>query len=118
MRHPSFQRRAGDLPRRQRRDRLDMFHRPSNKAAAMRYVLAAAIVTAIALPAPARAQMGSTAPQKTPLQLQYEREKKEQDDNERDYNAQMKRLKGQGPATTSSDPWKGVRPTADSPAKR
>jgi hypothetical protein len=55
--------------------------------------------------------------QKTPLDLKYEREETERKENERAYNAQMKRLKSQGTAT-SSDPWKGVRSTTDSNAKR
>lgn len=82
----------------------------------MRYILAAmatlAVVTIAA--APARAQLGGTGGgQKTPLELQYEREAKERAENEKDYNATMKRLKAQGATTTNSDPWKTVRPSAE-----
>ena len=83
----------------------------------MRYVFTAAMVTVI-LATPVRAQMGNNAPEKTPLQLKYEREDKERAENESAYNTQMKRLKALRPATTNADPWKGVRATPDSPAKR
>ena len=48
------------------------------------------------------------APSKTPLDLQYEKERIEQRANEQAYNEQMKRLKSQ--TTTKADPWAGVRP--------
>jgi hypothetical protein len=53
-----------------------------------------------------------------PLELKYERERREREENEKAYNATMKRLKGQAPAATSSDPWKQVRPGDNSTAKR
>jgi hypothetical protein len=53
-----------------------------------------------------------------PLELKYEPERREREENEKAYNATMKRLKGQAPATTSSDPWKQVRPADNSTAKR
>ena len=62
-----------------------------------------------ALVAPAASQQ--MAPQKTPLDLQYEKERIEQQANERAYNDQMKRLKSQ--TTTKADPWAGVRPATD-----
>lgn len=93
-----------------------MFPEASKQAAAMRYVLAVAIMTVL-LAAPVRAQMKGMAPEKTPLDFLYERQKLEQEENERAYNAQMKRLKAQG-STTTSDPWKGVRPANEAPAKR
>ena len=66
-----------------------------------------------ALAAPAFAQFsGAQDGQKTPLLLQYERERRDQDENERAYNDQMKRLKKQAP-TAKSDPWSGVRPAND-----
>jgi len=55
---------------------------------------------------------------KDPFKLKIEREERERAENERDYNAQMKRLKAQSPAQTSSDPWKKVRPADSSGAKR
>jgi hypothetical protein len=82
----------------------------------MRYLLATAIITVL-LATPSRAQM-SQAPEKTPLDLVYEKEKKDREDNERQYNVQMKRLKAQVPAASNSDPWKGVRSTGDANAKR
>jgi hypothetical protein len=88
----------------------------------MRYVFAAAFIIAtvftMVASAPSYAQLGSTAPEKTPLDLLYERQQKEREENEKAYNAQMKRLKAQGPTTTSSDPWKGVRSSTDSSGKR
>jgi hypothetical protein len=86
----------------------------------MRYVLAAAII-AVSLPAvaiiaapPAQAQFSTgKSKEKTPLDLIYERQERERMENERQYNMQMKRLKAQGPTSTSRDPWKGVRSTAD-----
>lgn len=74
----------------------------------MRYFLAAAIVMAM-LGGPSYAQF-KTGSEKTPLDLMYEREAKEKEENEKAYNAQMKRLKTQAPAATNSDPWKSVRP--------
>jgi hypothetical protein len=53
-----------------------------------------------------------------PLELKYERERREREENEKAYNATMKRLKGQAPAVTNSDPWKQVRPADNSTAKR
>ena len=82
----------------------------------MRYFFAAA-VTMVVLTGPAYAQMSMGA-DKTPLQLKYEREDRERAENEKAYNATMKRLKSQAPATTSSDPWKTVRPASESNAKR
>jgi hypothetical protein len=114
------------------RDRLDQVQSTrQQQGAAMRYVRAAAILRAafaaailsmvvgsgLLFPAPTRAQI-STAPEKTPLDLMYERQDKERKENESAYNQQMKRLKAQGPATTNSDPWKTVRPTTDSSAKK
>jgi hypothetical protein len=70
------------------------------------------------LAGPAAAQRGmSQGNQKTPLDLQYERERQDQEANEKAYNEQMKRMKSQGPAA-KSDPWAGVRPTNETNAKR
>jgi len=67
-----------------------------------------------ALAAPAVAQFsGAQQKEKTPLDLQYERERKDQEANEKAYNDQMKRLKAQNP-TAKSDPWAGVRPASES----
>ena len=69
------------------------------------------------LAGPAVAQM-SQGQQKTPLQLQYERERQDQAENERLYNEHMKRSKSSGPAA-KADPWAGVRPSNEtSSAKR
>ena len=82
----------------------------------MRYLFAAAM-TMVMLTGPAHSQM-SAGPEKTPLQLKYEREDREREENEKAYNATMKRLKSQAPATTNSDPWKTVRPTSEADNKR
>jgi hypothetical protein len=55
---------------------------------------------------------------KDPLTLKYEREAREKADAERDYNAQMKRLKAQAPTKAKVDPWSNVRPAGDTTAKR
>jgi hypothetical protein len=94
----------------------------SGQAATMRYLFAAAMTMAVltmAVPTrPAYAQMNMGA-DKTPLQLKYEREDRERAENEKAYNATMKRLKSQAPATTNSDPWKTVRPASgESTGKR
>jgi hypothetical protein len=86
----------------------------------MKRVLAAAAMIAL-LVAPATAQMGSRngmgqIQQPSPLDLQYEKERQEQRENERAYNEQMKRLKSQGPAA-KADPWAGVRPTTEPPKR-
>jgi hypothetical protein len=82
----------------------------------MRYLFAAAMTMAM-LTGPASSQM-SMGPEKDPLALKYERQDKERAENEKAYNDTMKRLKSQAPATTSSDPWKTVRPASESNAKR
>jgi hypothetical protein len=82
----------------------------------MRYLVATA-VTMVLLAGPAYSQM-NMGPEKDPLKLKYEREDKERAENERAYNETMKRLKSQAPASTSSDPWKTVRPASESNAKR
>lgn len=81
----------------------------------MRYLLATIITVTLAGPACAQMNMNK---QKSPLDLKYEREEREQKENEQAYNEQMKRMKKQGPVTTNSDPWKGVRSTSDSNVKR
>ena len=63
-----------------------------------------------ALVAPAASQMGNQGKAPTPLDLQYERERQEQQANEKAYNDQMKRLKSQAPTNAKNDPWAGVRP--------
>ena len=68
------------------------------------------------LAGPAAAQM-SQGQQKTPLQLQYEKERQEQIVNEQAYNEHMKRSKSQG-AAPKTDPWAGVRPANETNAKR
>lgn len=82
----------------------------------MRYLVAAAVTMAM-LAGPAYSQM-NLGPEKDPLMLKYERQDKERAENEKAYNETMKRLKSQAPAATNSDPWKTVRPTAESNAKR
>jgi hypothetical protein len=95
----------------------------------MRPFLAAVVTMAILAgsaysPRPAYSQGSKPSAQdvdpanRDPLELKYERERREREENERQYNATMKRLKGQAPAATSSDPWKQVRPTDNSTAKR
>ena len=76
----------------------------------------AVAVTVAMLTGSANAQK-SNSPHKDPLTLQYERQKKDQEDIERDYNAAMKRSQSQGPAP-KADPWAGVRPAGDSGIKR
>jgi len=55
--------------------------------------------------------------EKTPLDLQYEKERIEQQENERAYNEQMKRMKTQGGPAAKADPWAGVRPTTEPPKR-
>jgi hypothetical protein len=83
----------------------------------MRLLFAALMMAMLASPAYSQMSLGNKK-EKTPLDLKYEREENERKENERGYNDQMKRLKGQGPAATNSDPWKGVRSSTDSNAKR
>ena len=87
----------------------------NNQAAVRRYILAAMATMAIisVAMAPARAQFAAPGGQKTPLELQYEREAQERSENEKNYNTTMKRLKAQSATTTNSDPWKTVRPATE-----
>ncbi|WP_157100323.1 hypothetical protein [Rhodoplanes sp. Z2-YC6860] len=74
----------------------------------MKRIIAAAAWMA-ALAAPAFAQFsGAQEGQKTPLQQQYERQERDQKENEKAYNDQMRRMKAEKP-TAKSDPWAGVR---------
>jgi hypothetical protein len=76
------------------------------------------IVMAASLAGTAAAQRGmSQGNHKTPLELQYEREKRDQEANEKAYNEQMQRMKSSGPAA-KNDPWAGVRPANETNAKR
>jgi Ni/Co efflux regulator RcnB len=79
-----------------------------------RFLAAAAIMAVLAGPAAAQMSQGQ---QKTPLQLQYEKERQDQQANEQAYNEHMKRSKSQGVAP-KADPWAGVRPANDTNAKR
>jgi hypothetical protein len=76
----------------------------------------AVAVTVAMLTGSANAQK-SNSPHKDPLTLQYEREKRDQEEIEKDYNAAMKRSRSQSPAQ-KTDPWAGVRPANNTDAKR
>ena len=67
---------------------------------------------------PAYSQAGVGGPHKTPLQLKYEKEDQDRQENERAYNDTMKRLKSQAPAAAQSDPWAGVRPAPEPKPRR
>ena len=82
----------------------------------MRYFFAAAVTMAM-LMGPAYSQIG-LGPEKTPLDLKYEREDREKAENEKAYNETMKRLKKQPDAKATSDPWKTVRPASETDSKR
>jgi hypothetical protein len=82
----------------------------------MRVLLAAVALSVLA--SPALAQKGGLAPEKTPLDLLYERKEKDRKDIEKDYDTTMKRLRSQAPTTASDDPWRTVRPTTGSSPKR
>ena len=90
----------------------------------MRPLFASVVMMAmLAGPAYSQKGMGSGAGEvnsanKDPFKLMLEREQKERDENEKAYNAQMKRLKGQEATPTNSDPWKNVRPASDPAPKR
>jgi len=82
------------------------------------FVATVAMATMAALAGPAAAQKGmSQGNQKTPLELQYEREKRDQMETEKAYNEQMQRMKSTAPAA-KTDPWAGVRPATETNAKR
>jgi hypothetical protein len=86
----------------------------------MKRVLAATatLVMMASLAGPAVAQKGmSQGSHKTPLELQYERERQDQEANEKAYNEHMKRSKSSAPAA-KNDPWAGVRPANETNAKR
>src|ERR1044071_3926392 len=93
----------------------------SDRVQDMKRVLAAAAIMGVmaSLVGPAAAQRGmSQGEHKTPLELQYERERQDQLANEKAYNEQMKRLKSQAPAAAKTDPWASVRPATETNAKR
>jgi hypothetical protein len=82
------------------------------------FAATAMMVMVASLAGPAAAQKGmSQGNHKTPLELQYEREKRDQEANEKAYNDQMQRMKSTGPAARN-DPWAGVRPGNETNAKR
>jgi len=79
---------------------------------------AIALLASLAVSAPAFAQgspgMGD---KETPMQRLEKIKEQERKDIERDYEKTMKRLKSQGAAATSNDPWATVRPAAAEPKK-
>lgn len=75
----------------------------------MRYLVATAVAMMV-FAGPARAQFDMNAGNKTPTQLHFEKIENERLENEKAYNAQMKRLKGQNPTDLKRDPWSTVRP--------
>jgi hypothetical protein len=82
------------------------------------FAATAMMVMVASLAGPAAAQRGmSQGNHKTPLELQYEREKRDQEANEKAYNDQMQRMKSSGPAA-KNDPWAGVRSPNETNAKR
>ena len=84
------------------------------------FAATATMVMMAALAGPATAQRGGAMSQgnhKTPLELQYERERREQVENEKAYDDYMKRNKSGAP-TAKNDPWAGVRPPNETNAKR
>jgi hypothetical protein len=64
---------------------------------------------------PAYAQL-ETGKQKSGVELQDEREQRNRQEIDKEYEATMRRTRSSAPAT-SSDPWRGIRPT-DSKPKR
>ena len=73
-----------------------------------------ALMAGVAVSAPAFAQGSpSMGDKETPLQKQEKLKEEERKAIERDYDKTMKRLKSQGAAATSSDPWATVRPAAE-----
>lgn len=85
----------------------------------MKKVSAAAIalLMGVALTAPAFAQGAGMGDKETPMQRLEKIKEQERKDIERDYEKTMKRLKSQGAAATSNDPWATVRPAAAEPKK-
>ena len=83
------------------------------------FAATATMVMMAALAGPTVAQKAGSqgGPHKTPLELQYERERQEQEANEKAYNEHMKRSKSTSPAA-KNDPWAGVRPANETNAKR
>jgi len=77
-----------------------------------------ALLMGVALTAPAFAQgapgMGD---KETPMQKQEKLKEEERKAIERDYDKTMQRLKKEGAAATSNDPWATVRPVAAEPKK-
>jgi hypothetical protein len=84
-----------------------------SEGTAMKFRLAAALTLALAA-GPAYAQQNSDPGETDPYQMQLKRERQEREQNEKDYNVTMKRLKTQGAAKTTNDPWKAVRPSGGS----
>jgi hypothetical protein len=84
----------------------------------MKYILLATMTAMAVFTGPAYAQFSGNSGAKTPLQLQYEQEEQAQKDNERQYNATMKRLRAQEPTNSKSDPWRNVRPAGQPDGRR
>lgn len=78
---------------------------------------AIALLMGVALTAPAFAQGPSMGDKETPMQKLEKIKEQERKEIERDYEKTMKRLKSQGAAATSNDPWATVRPAAAEPKK-
>jgi hypothetical protein len=90
----------------------------SSWATTMKRILAVSVMMGM-LGAPAYSQMNmGGGGHKTPLQLKYDKEDQDRKESERAYEEQMKRLKSQAPATSTRDPWAGVRPAPETTTRR
>jgi hypothetical protein len=76
----------------------------------------AAAVTMAMLAGSAHAQKDKMDRQ-DPLTLKYEKERKDREDTEKEYDATMRRTRSQGSAP-KADPWAGVRPADNASTKR
>jgi hypothetical protein len=82
-----------------------------------RSLAALAVMGMLAGPAYSQISKGGGG-EKSPLQLQYEKDERDRKENERAYEEQMKRLRSQAPAPATRDPWAGVRPASEPNTRR
>jgi hypothetical protein len=78
-------------------------------------VVSAALAAFATLAGPAHAQK---AKEKTPLQIEDQQKKEEQERIEKQYNATLKKTSRTNEAAVAIDPWANMRGTDDTKAKR
>ena len=83
----------------------------------MRQLILAGVALTVLTGVAAHAQGKDPNAPKTPLDLIYEQQERDQKQAEKDYNDAMRRTRGQAPQA-KNDPWRTIRPSEPAKSKR